>query len=675
MDIEEYRKKGKEVVDYVAKYLENIRSRRVFPDVSPGYMRAHVAESAPQDGELWQDIFNDVDRVVMPGMTHWQSPHMHAFFPSLNSYPALLGDMITGGLGVNAFTWASSPACTELEAIMTDWLGKMIGLPEEFLHGRQWNIDEVIKRHQEKCVPRKEKDPSASCDCRSWQDDAVDGGKPDTMQGGVLQTTAGESAIVALLAARAEAIERYDKSLPDYNPESPRKNPDGGAYHAKLVAYCSDQAHPCIKKAARVGLVKLRFLPTDENLSLRGNSLKEQMKRDKVDGLVPFFVCATLGTMGTCAFDNLEELGQICTEENLWLHVDAAYAGAAFICEEYRYLMKGVEHAHSFVVNPSQWMMVTFECTAMWVKDSRHLHKALVVDPLYLEHPYSGVAIDYMNWQLGLSKRFRALKLWFVIRAFGVKGLQTHIREGIRRATLFEGLVGRDSRFEVPMKGQMGIVSFRLKGERKLTELLMRRLNASGKLLLDAAIVKNQLVLRFVVTSQHTTEADIEQDWRLIKEAATEVILQHEAEQQRLSTDGRTDSMDMDETKPRSGKRARVADPTSPSKTFQMKERLQNTYGLTHNLHFLLETEVINGSFAAFTHNTEDEGVGLKGLSKYRHATGMNGGRGVNGHTNGGRGINGHTNGGVNGHSEMNGHTPMNGVAESCTKCGDDVPV
>merc|ERR1712168_1387448 len=537
MDIEEYRQKGKSLVEYVAKYLDNIRSRRVFPDVSPGYMRKLVPDSAPEKGEDYDEIFKDVERVIMPGITHWQSPHMHAFFPSLNSFPSLLGDLLSGGIGVNALTWASSPACTELETIMTDWLGKMIGLPKEFLHGGIEDIDGLLKHHEEVCKKRKQKPGEPWCDCRKLptDDDTTDGPTNQTMKGGVLQTTAGESTVVALLAARAEALERYDrKTNPDaYTPNSktkPNKNPDQGAYHAKLVAYCSDQAHPCVKKAAKIGLVKLRYLPTDDDLCLRGDALREQVARDKQAGLVPFFLCATLGTMGTRAFDNLEELGPICKEFDMWLHVDAAYAGAAFLCEEYRHeLMKPEilrDYAHSFVLNPSQWMMVTFECSTMWVKDSRSLHKALVVNPLYLEHPWTGVAIDYMNWQVGLSKRFRALKLWFVIRAFGVKGLQKHIREGIRRATYFAGLVGRDSRFEIPFKGQMGMVVFRLKGDRKLTELLMRRLNKSGKMLVDAAFAKDQFVLRFVVTSQHTSEADIDRDWRIIRETATEVLLE-----------------------------------------------------------------------------------------------------------------------------------------------------
>jgi len=639
MDIEEYRTKGKNLVEYIAKYLDNIRSRRVFPDVTPGYMRKLVKDSAPEEGEAFDDIFKDVERVIMPGITHWQSPHMHAFFPSLNSFPSLLGDLLSGGIGCNALSWASSPACTELETIMTDWLGKMIGLPEEFLHGGIEDIDALLKHHEEVCTKRTQKPGVEWCDCRKLPTDSTDGGPSnETMSGGVLQTTAGESTVVALLAARAEALERYDKlTNPNYETK-PNKNPDHGAYHAKLVAYCSDQAHPCVKKAAKVGLVKLRYLPTDDDLCLRGEALREQVARDKQAGLVPFFLCATLGTMGTCAFDNLAELGPVCKELDMWLHVDAAYAGAAFLCPEYRHLMAGVEHAHSFVLNPSQWMMVTFECCTMWVKDSRSLHKALVVNPLYLEHPYTGVAIDYMNWQVGLSKRFRALKLWFVIRAFGVKGLQKHIREGIRRATYFEGLVGRDSRFEIPAKGQMGLVVFRLKGDRKLTELLMRRLNKSGKLLVDAALAKDTFMLRFVVTSQHTSEADIDRDWRIIRETATEVLLEMP------ETPETREVPEMQPMKRVKLNESASAKGTASASSHQLRECLQNTFGLTHNLSFALGTELVNGSFAAFATNNECKDSGLDGDSIH-----MNGHSGMNGHSNG-----------MNGHSD-----------HVCCKCGD----
>jgi histidine decarboxylase len=231
----------------------------------------------------------------------------------------------------------------------------------------------------------------------------------------------------------------------------------------KLVCYCSDQAHSSVEKSALVALTRIRILPTDEKLSLRGETLRKAIEQDKKDGYIPFFVCATLGTTGACAFDNVNEIGSICQAEDIWLHIDAAYAGSAFFCPEFRYLLNGVEHASSFVFNPSKWLMVNFDCTAFWVESSIWLHKTFTVAPLYLKHRYSGAAIDYMHWQVGLSRRFRALKLWFVMRSFGIEGLQKHIRSGVELAVLFENLVNSDERFEIMAPRQMGLVVFRLK--------------------------------------------------------------------------------------------------------------------------------------------------------------------------------------------------------------------
>ncbi|XP_069704016.1 histidine decarboxylase [Periplaneta americana] len=479
MDFNEYRKRGKEMVDYIADYLEHIRERRVYPAVTPGYMRQLLPDSAPLEPEPWEDIIADVERVVMPGVTHWQSPYMHAYFPALNSFPSLLGDMLADAINCLGFTWASSPACTELETVVMNWLGKMIGLPEEFLHTR------VSSRG-----------------------------------GGVIQTTSSEATFVCLLAGRTEAIRRYreqDEELED------------AEINSRLVAYCSDQAHSSVEKAGLIGLVKMRYIESDDNLSLRGDRLVEAIAKDKEKGLIPFFLCATLGTTGACSFDNLQELGPICKAENMWLHVDAAYAGTAFICPEFRHWLNGVNYVDSIAFNPSKWMMVHFDCTAMWVKNSGALHRTFNVEPLYLQHENSGLAIDYMHWQIPLSKRFRALKLWFVIRNFGIKGLQKHIREGVRLAQKFEALVLADPRFEIPAPRHLGMVVFRLCGENHLTERLLKRLNARGNLHCVPAALKGRYVIRFTVTSQRTTGDDITRDWAEIRSVASEVLGEEEA--------------------------------------------------------------------------------------------------------------------------------------------------
>ncbi|XP_055858861.1 histidine decarboxylase isoform X2 [Episyrphus balteatus] len=474
MDFREYRRRGKQMVDYIADYLENIRDRRVYPDVKPGYMRNLLPESAPIDGENWDTIFNDVERVIMPGVTHWQSPHMHAYFPALNSFPSLLGDMLADAINCLGFTWASSPACTELEIIVMNWLGKMIGLPDDFLHLNN-----------------------------------------NSKGGGVIQTTASESTLVCLLAGRTRAIQSFHERSP---------GSQDAEINARLVAYCSDQSHSSVEKAALIGLVRMRYIESDENLSMRGDPLREAIEDDIKQGLIPFWVCATLGTTGTCAFDNLDEVGSVCREYNLWLHLDAAYAGSAFICPEYRSWLKGVERADSIAFNPSKWLMVHFDCTALWVKDSTAVHRTFNVEPLYLQHENSGSAVDYMHWQIPLSKRFRSLKLWFVLRSFGIKGLQKHIREGVRLAQRFEALVNADHRFEIPAKRHLGMVVFRIKGDNEITERLLKRLNHRGNLHCVPASIKGKYVIRFTVTSNRTTLDDILNDWQEIRLVAGFVL-------------------------------------------------------------------------------------------------------------------------------------------------------
>nr|XP_050864534.1 histidine decarboxylase isoform X2 [Vespula vulgaris] len=474
MNLEEYRKHGKEMVDYIADYLENIRSRRVYPAVSPGYLRNVLPASAPVNGEPWEEIFADIERCIMPGVTHWQSPHMHAYFPALNSPTSLLGDMLADAINCLGFTWASSPVCTELEMIVMNWLGKMIGLPEQFLHRP-----------------------------------GVNGG------GGVIQTTASESTLVSLLAARTRAIRDVQESEGDQTSAD---------INSRLVAYCSDQAHSSVEKAGLIGLVKMRYIESDADLSMRGEALQEALARDRADGLLPFFVCATLGTTGACSFDNLMEVGPICEKNGLWLHIDAAYAGSAFICPEFRGWLQGIEYADSFAFNPSKWLMVHFDCTAMWVKNSQALHRTFNVDPIYLKHENSGLAIDFMHWQIPLSKRFRALKLWFVIRNYGISGLQKHIREGVRLAQKFEALVLADTRFEIPATRHLGMVVFRLRGENNWTERLLKKMNSRGRVHCVPAALHGKYVIRFTVTSTNTTNEDILKDWAEIRNTANEIL-------------------------------------------------------------------------------------------------------------------------------------------------------
>uniref|UniRef100_A0A7N8XSF0 Histidine decarboxylase n=1 Tax=Mastacembelus armatus TaxID=205130 RepID=A0A7N8XSF0_9TELE len=466
MQAEEYNRRGKELVDYITQYLGSIRERRVIPDVKPGYMKELLPDTPPTEPQDWDTIFNDFEKVIMPGVVHWQSPHMHAYFPCLSSWPSLLGDMLADAINCLGFTWASSPACTELEIIVMDWLCKAIGLPSFFQHHH-----------------------------------------PDSRGGGILQSTVSESTLVALLAARKDKILQLRAEL--------NQDVDDSILNSRLVVYTSDQAHSSVEKAGLISLVRVRFLPTDEQLCLRGETLKQAIQEDRKRGLVPFMLCATLGTTGVC--------------EGLWLHVDAAYAGAAYFCPELRWSLEGIEFAQSFVFNLSKWMMVHFDCTAFWVKDKYKLHQTFVVDPVYLRHENSLEATDFMHWQIPLSRRFRSLKVWFVMRAFGLKNLQAHIRHGIEMAKLLESHIRSDPNFEIPAERHLGLVVFCLKGGNNLTQELLKRLTRSGTMYLIPADIHTKRIIRFTVTSQFTTADDILKDWDIISKTASTLLAETQA--------------------------------------------------------------------------------------------------------------------------------------------------
>ncbi|CAH1792590.1 unnamed protein product [Owenia fusiformis] len=475
MDGAEFRRRGKEMIDYVADYLENIQERRVFPTVEPGYLHQLIPDHAPEEGEKWDDLFKDIERVIMPGVTHWNHPQFHAYFPSANSYPAMCADILCDAIGCLGFTWASSPACTELEVVMMDWLAKLLNLPEQFLSG----------------------------------------GKG----GGVIQGTASEATFVALLAARQKAIQDYRHNHPEIK--------NGEEVADKLVAYCSDNSHVSVERAGLLGRVKIVQLPADDKQSLRGDTLQEAINKDKSMGLIPCFVCATLGTTSSCAFDNIKELGPICEKEGIWMHVDAAYAGSAFICPEYRYLLDGVEHAMSFDFNPHKWLMVNFDCSAMWLKDSSYVVDAFNVDAAFLKtggNDIKKTMPDFRHWQIPFGRRFRSLKLWFVLRLYGVRALQDIIRKQIALAHEFEGLVVKDGRFEIVAEVIMGLVCFRMKGPNEPNEKLLELINKNGRIHLVPGKIKSTYFIRFAVCAKSTESKDIAYAWSVIAELATRII-------------------------------------------------------------------------------------------------------------------------------------------------------
>ncbi|VDD87163.1 unnamed protein product [Enterobius vermicularis] len=479
MDSAEFREKGKNLVDYIADYAENLNEKRVIPNTKPDYLRALIPDSPPQTPDTYEEVIRDVSSYIMPGVTHWQHPQFHAYFPAGNSFPAIMGEMLASAISTNSFSWASCPASTELETIVLDWFGKMIGLPTKFMH------------HAE-----------------------------GSKGGGVIQPSASDCVFVALLAARHGAIQKMrleDDSITD----------DATALK-KLVAYCSQEAHSSVEKASKLGVVKLRELDTDEDFSMRGSTLREAIEKDINDGLVPFFVTATLGTTSSCAFDKLAEIGPVCNEYNIWLHVDAAYAGNAMICPEFKYLLEGINFASSFSTNPYKLLNTTLDCSTMWVDDHSKLTRAFAVDPLYLTHNYGdkfkGGKTDYRHWGISLSRRFRALKLWFVIRMYGVRGLQQFIRRHVLLAKKFEELLRADSLFEVINDVVLGLVVFRVRGTNSINQLFLNRLNESGLIFMVPALLGNRFAIRFCVCAENANFETILASYKIIHEAAVATI-------------------------------------------------------------------------------------------------------------------------------------------------------
>uniref|UniRef100_A0A6Q2YHG7 Aromatic-L-amino-acid decarboxylase n=1 Tax=Esox lucius TaxID=8010 RepID=A0A6Q2YHG7_ESOLU len=478
MDATEFRRRGKEMVDLIADYLENIEQRPVYPNVEPGYLRSLIPQEAPEEPDTYEDVVKDIERVIMPGVTHWHSPYFYAYFPTASSFPAMLADMLSGAIGCIGFSWAASPACTELETVMMDWLGKMLKLPEEFIAGTHGQ------------------------------------------GGGVIQGTASEATLVALLAARSRTV----RIILANDPQRPETD-----ITSKLVAYASDQAHCSVERAGMIGGVRMKKIPTKQSnkYAVHGETFLKMIQEDKAAGLIPFYLCATLGTTPSCAFDRITELGPICNAEQIWMHIDAAYAGSSFICPEFRPLLNGIEFADSFNFNPHKWLLVNFDCSTMWVRDRSDLIGAFKMDPLYLKHDHqeSGLITDYRHWQIPLGRRFRSLKMWFVFRMYGLKGLQDYIRKHVELAKEFETLVRADPRFEISADVILALVCFRLKGSNEMNEVLLKRINNGKKIHLVPCQLSGQFVLRFAICARTTESRHVREAWRIISQLAPHVHL------------------------------------------------------------------------------------------------------------------------------------------------------
>lgn len=469
MSADEFRKQGYAMIDWIADYRSRIAELPVLSQVEPNELFHALPSAAPQCSEDFSAIMQDVEDLILPGITHWQSPNFFAYFPTGASGPSILGEMLSSGLGVQGMLWSTSPACTELEMKMMDWLVQLLGLPEHFLLNN-------------------------------------DGG-------GTLQDSASSACLVALLAAR-EKISSF------------QINQQGGntVKKQKLVAYISTQTHSSLEKAmmiAGLGSDNLRKIDVDAHYSMQAEALQNQIEKDRADGYLPFFVCATLGTTSSNGMDDLETIGDIANTENLWLHVDAAMSGTAAICPEFRGMQQGIQKADSYNFNPHKWMFTNFDCSALFVKNKAAIINALSILPEYLKNAAteSGAVIDYRDWQIPLGRRFRALKLWFTIRHYGVEGLQHHIREHIRIAQEFASWVDISEEFEIVAPHPLNLVCFRHTGGDEVNQQLLMRLNDSGKLYLTHTKLNDQYVLRFSVGQEQTSMEHVERAWEMIQKA------------------------------------------------------------------------------------------------------------------------------------------------------------
>lgn len=479
LPLDSFTDESKAVIDFIAEYYKNVEKYPVQSKVEPGYLSPKLTDSAPYTPDSLENILNDVNETILPGLTHWQSPNFFAYYQASSSTAGFLGEMLCSGFNVVGFNWISSPAATELESIVLDWMGKMLNLPSSFLFSGTG--------------------------------------------GGVIHGTTCEAVVCTLAAARDKALKEL-----------------GGNWEniTKFVVYASDQTHFTFQKAAKlVGIPpsNFRVLPTcfATEFSMSPDLLRLAIEKDIDSGLVPLYICATIGTTACGAVDPIEELGKVADEYKLWLHIDAAHAGSACICPEYQHFLDGVKLASSISMNPHKWFLTNMDCCCLWLKEPRFLVDSLSSNPEYLENnaSKSKAVVDYKDWQVTLSRRFRALKLWVVIRRLGVANLMNHIRSDVSLAKQFEAFVAKDDRFEIVVPRRLVLVFFRLKPKhepdsRELNCRLLDAINSSGRAFLTHGVVGGIFAIRCVIGATLTEERHVKDLWNLILEKARLVLLQ-----------------------------------------------------------------------------------------------------------------------------------------------------
>jgi aromatic-L-amino-acid decarboxylase len=465
MEFDEFRKFAHELVDWMADYMENVRKYPVKSQVEPGDILNQLPESAPLKGESFDKIFEDFQNIIVPGMTHWQHPKFFAYFPGNSSPPSVLAEMLMSTLGAQCMMWQTSPSAAELEERVLDWLKQMLGLPSE------------------------------------WS--------------GVIQDTASTATLCAILTAR-EKVSNFEINKRGFESK-------------KFAIYCSTETHSSIEKDVKIagfGSDNIRKIDVDENYAMIPEELKKAVKLDLMSGLTPLCIVATIGTTGSTAVDPIKEIADICSHYSIWFHVDAAYAGTALLLPEMRWMSNGIESADSFVFNPHKWMFTNFDCSAYYVKDEKALIQTFEILPEYLKITDKQAVKDYRNWGIQLGRRFRALKLWFVIRTYGVDGLKEMISNHIKIAQNLAEKIDKSNDFELMAPVPLNLICFRyhpkeIEDNSKLNELnkiILEKLNKTGQLFLSHTELKGNYVIRLHTGQTFVTKEDVDQAWTIINQ-------------------------------------------------------------------------------------------------------------------------------------------------------------
>ena len=465
----DFKKEAGPVVDWIDRYMNNIKSLPVKSKIEPGDIYAAIPDEAPLESESMNQIMEDLDRIILPGMTHWQHPGFHAYFPANSSVESVLAETLTSAMGAQCMIWETSPAAAELEQRMMEWLRDAMGMPGSFE--------------------------------------------------GVIQDSASSASLVSLITAREVAT-------------GFRSNEEG--VPPNLRVYCSKETHSSIEKGVAVcgiGTRNLVKIGVDQQMRMDPSELEERIKEDLDAGLKPCAVVAAIGTTSTVAVDPLEEIAAICKKYGIWLHVDAAYAGTALLLPEYRWMIKGIEQADSFVFNPHKWMFTNFDCSVYLVKDAELLIKTFEILPEYLKTKTRGAVNDYRDWGVPLGRRFRALKLWFVIRSFGLEGIREKLRAHIKMNNNFSRALEQIDRMHLPLKPFLNFSCFRLQPKgidpdalNQLNEAFLEEINKGGELFLTHTRIDGLFTIRMLIGQTYVDEGDVDRALDLIKEAAVNTL-------------------------------------------------------------------------------------------------------------------------------------------------------